>query len=390
MSQRRILLTWISGWLLLVSGLAAAVPVAYRPQPGEGWADIAAKHDVSVAALREANLGQDSVGENWIRLPAKADLGPAPVLALVGSAQAEVREVVAAAAVERVYRMVGREFYVGTWEGLRIVAGGAGGNMVNAAIGTTVLLQHFPVEVLGFVGIAGGGGEVRVGDVIVASGAVQHDQGNWYDFATEGGEVVAGLSWYMRGQPLLSDAKRESRLVLVPDAALMERFRADVGELDLPLIGAEVAAFHGVERYRPRVIWDGWSTSGSQFVTSYHWREAVAQRVKLAAQQLALPEPTAVLIDQEDYAGVLAAEEHGVPWFIARVVVDLAAQQDAAAGVPMELYHRPEEIRAWLKAQAQDSHGKHFDWSYFYRQIELVLRPMARGLVAELSVPQDK
>ncbi|WP_051278572.1 phosphorylase family protein [Solimonas flava] len=373
--------------LALLLGLSAAlpawagVPIAYRAADGDSWARIALRHGVSVAALRAANPGLDAA-RGWVRLPDAARLPDAPSIALLASAYQEISAIVEDAQIDAVYRIVGREFHVGRWAGANIVAGVAGGNMDNAAIGATVLLQHFNVRALGFVGIAGGGGATRVGDVIVAAAAVQHDQGNWYDFALDGGQTFAGLSWQMRGQPLLSDAGRVARLVLQPDPALLARIGRSVAGLELPPIGDEVAAFHGVAPYRPALWLDGWSASGSQFITSHHARSTIERRMALAAQRLDLPPPPRFVVDQEDFAAVLASEEHGVPWFIVRVVVDLAAQKSAAAGIPLALYDRPEEIPAWLAANGQQSHAKHFDWSYFYRLIALTLRPVVHELGA--------
>lgn len=373
---------------LALAGLlsaGAAVPVSYRAAAGETWERVAVKHGVTADALQAANPGVTGVTEDWIRLPEGARLPDEPAIALMASASAEIAEIVRDARIDGVYRIVGREFHTGTWGGRTIVAGVAGGNMNNAAIGTTVLLQHFNVRAMGFVGIAGGGGTTRVGDVLVASGAVQHDQGNWYDFERAGGGIAAGLTWHQRGQPVLADTGREGRLVLFPQAELLARIRESVTGLELPEIGAEVAAFHGVERYRPSVLTDGWSASGAQFVTSHEWRTTVERRVALAAERLGVPPPAHLIVDQEDFAAVQAAEEHGVPWFIVRVVVDLAAQKQAAAGVPWILADTPEKIPAWLAEHGQQSHAKQFDWSYFYRQVARVAKPIVQALGGERS-----
>lgn len=373
-------------WLLICLPAWAATPVSYRAEEGDDWKRIALRHGVSVAALREANPRM-AAPQGWISLPSAARLPDAPLVALMASAYQEISEIVKSAQIESVYRIVGREFHVGTWGGTRIVAGVAGGNMNNAAIGTTLLLDHFNVRTMGFVGIAGGGGSTRIGDVLVASGAVQHDQGNWFDFAVAGDEVFAGLTWQMRGQPILSDAGRVGRLVLLPEPALLARIHRSVAGLQLPQIGAEVAAFHGVEPYRPSVLLDGWSASGSQFITSHHARSTIERRMVVAAQRLGLPPPQHFVVDQEDFAAVQASEEYGVPWFIVRVVVDLAAQKQADSGVPLSLYDRPEEISAWLTVAGQQSHARNFDWSYFYRQVETTLRPIVAELGRRVGEP---
>jgi nucleoside phosphorylase len=373
---------WLVAWLALVPLNAwALVPVSYRSMSGESWERIAAAHGCTTDTLRAANPGIAEPADAWIRLPAGVDPTRRPAVALMASAYKEIAKVVESAKIGGAYRIVGREFFVGTWNGVPLVAGVAGGNMGNAAIGATILLEHFDVRVMGFVGIAGGGGGARVGDVLIASAAVQNDQGNWYDFQMPRGGVFAGLTWNMRGSPILSDAGRESRLVLVPKPDLLARLRRSVEGLELPEIGADVAAFHGVKPYRPAVLVDGWSASGAQFVTSYHARTTLERRLVLAASRAGLPAPRHFIVDQEDFAAVQAAEEYGVPWFIARVVVDLAAQRHAGAGLPLSLYDTPERISGWLEAHGEQSHSRTFDYSYFYEQIARVAAPIVQEMV---------
>ena len=368
--------SWLPAW--------AAPSVSYRAMDGANWTQIAARHGVTLKALRKANAGREATAE-WLLLPPGARRVASVDVALLASAYQEIGAIVKAAQIEGVYRIVGREFHGGTWQGSRIIAGVAGGNMNNAAIGTTLLLQHFDVHTMGFVGIAGGGPSTRVGDVMIASGAVQHDNGNWYDFALPSGEVFAGLTWQMRGQPIISDAGRRPQLVLFPDPALLARIRRSVSGLELPLIGEDVAAFHGVERYRPSVHVDGWSASGAQFITSHHARSTFERRMKRAAERVGVPAPQHLFVDQEDFAAVHAAVEHEVPWFIVRVVVDLAAQKQPTSGVPFEFYDDPERIGPWLVEHSQQSHARNFDYSYFYRQVAIGVEPIVQELARSVS-----
>ncbi|WP_331610323.1 hypothetical protein [Povalibacter sp.] len=361
----------------------AIAPVSYRTATEETWEQIALRHGVTEPALRASNPQLSVPAQDWIRLPPGVGPRSEPSIAIIASAYKEIADIVAVTRIGGVYRIVGREFHVGTLDGNRIVAGVAGGNMNNAAIGATVLLQHFDIRVMGFVGIAGGGPTTRVGDVLVASGAIQHDQGNWYDFEVGEGRAFSGLTWQMRGQPVISDAGREASLVLFPQQEMLARMHRSVAAVELPPIGADVAAFHGTERYRPSVLIDGWSASGAQFVTSYHLRTTLQHRIELAAQRMSVSTPRHFIVDQEDFAAIHAATEHGVPWFIVRAVVDLAASKKPGAGIPLDLYNTPEEIPAWLAANGQQSHKKDFDWSYFYRVLTLVVRPILQELGTE-------
>ena len=357
----------------------ASTPVSYRPAPDETRAETAARHGVSEAALLAANpSGADANG--WLRLPPDARLPETPVVALMASAQAEIAEIVRAMQVRSAYRIVGREFQLGEWEGRPVLAAVAGGNQSNAAIGATLLFAHVDVRAMGFVGIAGGGGTMRIGDVLIASGAVQHDNGNWYDFQMAGGGTFAGMTWSPRGgPPVLSDAGRSAPKVLLPSPALSACLQDATAGVELPLIGPEVAAFHHSPPWRPTVHLDGWSASGAQFISSLHFREALERRMAAEAARIGAPPPAAFIVDQEDFGAVLAAEEHDVPWFVVRTVVDMAAQKQGV-GLPLDLYDTPEAIPVWLAAHGEQSYARDFDWSYFYRQIEIVVRPIVRRL----------
>lgn len=358
----------------------ALVPVSYRTLSGENWDQIAKAHSVTTEALRAANPGVTDVAAGFLKLPDRAVTPRKPLVALMASGYKEVAGIVETARITGVYRIVGRELHVGTWNGIDIIAGVAGGNLTNAAIGTTLLFQNFDVSVMGFVGIAGGGGTTRIGDALVASGAVQHDHGNWWDFEVAPGQVFAGMTWSMRGPPIITDTGRFARPVLVPPADMLARIQRSVSKVQLPPIGADIASFHGVERYSPSVLVDGWSVSGAQFITSHHARATMERRIALVADLAGVPRPRHFIVDQEDFGAVQAAEEHGVPWFIVRVVVDLAAQKNAGVGIPMSLYDTPDEIPAWLAKNGQESHKKDFDYSYFYRQVALVTAPIVKEL----------
>lgn len=70
----------------------------------------------------------------------------------------------------------GREFWLGHFNGHEVVAVLSGVGKVAAAITATLLADHYRVDRVLFLGVAGGLGEgVRVGDVVVADALLQHD-----------------------------------------------------------------------------------------------------------------------------------------------------------------------------------------------------------------------
>lgn len=70
----------------------------------------------------------------------------------------------------------GREFWLGSFAGQPVVAVLSGIGKVAAAITATLLIDHYQVDRMLFLGVAGGiGTGVKVGDVVVADALLQHD-----------------------------------------------------------------------------------------------------------------------------------------------------------------------------------------------------------------------
>ena len=106
--------SWLPAW--------AAPSVSYRAMDGANWTQIAARHGVTLKALRKANAEREATAE-WLLLPPGARRIASVDVALMASAYQEIGAIVKAAQIEGVYRIVGREFHVGTWQGSRIIAG---------------------------------------------------------------------------------------------------------------------------------------------------------------------------------------------------------------------------------------------------------------------------
>jgi len=98
------------------------------------------------------------------------------VIGIMSAMHEELAAVLAHMPDEQRVSVVGREFWLGHWHGHTVVAVLSRIGKVAAATTATVLLERFQVDTLVFTGVAGGlGPDVRVGDVVVASGCVQHD-----------------------------------------------------------------------------------------------------------------------------------------------------------------------------------------------------------------------
>jgi adenosylhomocysteine nucleosidase len=98
------------------------------------------------------------------------------VIGIMSAMHEELAAVLAHMPDEQRVSVAGREFWLGHWHGHTVVAVLSRIGKVAAATTATVLLERFQVDTLVFTGVAGGlGPDVRVGDVVLASGLAQHD-----------------------------------------------------------------------------------------------------------------------------------------------------------------------------------------------------------------------
>jgi adenosylhomocysteine nucleosidase len=98
------------------------------------------------------------------------------VIGIMSAMHEELAAVLAQMPHEQRVSVAGRDFWVGHWHGHEVVAVLSRIGKVAAATTATVLLERFHVDTLVFTGVAGGlGADVHVGDVVVATGLVQHD-----------------------------------------------------------------------------------------------------------------------------------------------------------------------------------------------------------------------
>lgn len=106
----------------------------------------------------------------------RAEEKPASVTALFGALNVEVEILHEAIADKRFETHLGVTFTVGRLKGRRVVLAQTGVGKVNAAMTTTLLIEHYrPAEVI-FTGIAGGiNPNMHPGDIIIGEQTAQHD-----------------------------------------------------------------------------------------------------------------------------------------------------------------------------------------------------------------------
>ena len=106
----------------------------------------------------------------------------APVTAVLGAMPEEVRLLESHLQGKHTTEQLGIKFYTGTLAGRSVVLAYTGVGKVNAAMTTTLVLDHYhPAELL-FTGVAGGvNTNLGPGDIVLGAQVVQHDFGEITD-----------------------------------------------------------------------------------------------------------------------------------------------------------------------------------------------------------------
>ena len=220
-------------------------------------------------------------------------------IGLVGALHQELAAVLARLPDEQRQRVGGRDFWLGHWHGHEVVAVLSRIGKVAAATTATALIERFGVGRIVFTGVAGAlGTGLRVGDVVVASGFVQHD-------------MDASPLFPRHEVPLYGRARFDTDLAL--SAALADAARAVLAHTDETL-GAQVVAEFGL--HAPQVH-AGLVASGDRFV---------ATAAESAALRQALPD--ALAVEMEGAAVAQVCHDYGVPFAALRTLSDRA--DDAA------------------------------------------------------------
>jgi adenosylhomocysteine nucleosidase len=221
------------------------------------------------------------------------------VIGIMSAMHEELAAVLAAMPDEQRVQVAGRDFWVGHWQGHSVVAVLSRIGKVAAATTATVLLERFGVDTLVFTGVAGGlGCGVRVGDVVVADGLVQHDMDASPLFPRH--EVpMYGRARFAADADLAVQLAKASEQVLANAA--------------LHLGAGTLAEF---QLHAPKVH-QGLILSGDRFVSTSDESHALRQ---------ALPE--ALAVEMEGAAVAQVCHDYGVPFAAVRTISDRA--DDAA------------------------------------------------------------
>lgn len=271
-----------------------------------------------------------------------------PRIGIVSAFGAEADLLLAQTARKRTWRIGGSVFTTGELQGQRVVITLSGVGMVNAAMTTQRMLDHFRIERLVMSGIAGGvDPALHIGDVVVperwampmevywngdaqvpaacgavgdvaclglrlardANGAVRPD----FRLPTPAGEAPTG--WYMRDAEVHAPggpAQGEFRFDFEADARMLAVARTLAP--DLQRCGPKAPALCVNEQPRLRV--GGRAVSGNAFLANADYRAYLQAQLQAQA------------VDMETAALAQVAYANGVPFIAMRSVSDLAGGQD--------------------------------------------------------------
>lgn len=189
----------------------------------------------------------------------------------------------------------GREFWLGQLDGQRVVLALSRIGKVAAALTTATLLEHFQARAVLFTGVAGGVGQgVEVGDVVVATGFVQHDM--------DASPLFARYEVPLTGTSLFAADPSLSQLLL-----LAARNSLDSVEF----AKRRVQVHHGV------------IATGDRFVCAADEAMRITQDLQAAGY-------SALAVEMEGAAVAQVCSDYGIPMAAVRTISDRA---DASAHV---------------------------------------------------------
>ena len=200
-----------------------------------------------------------------------------------------------------------RTFYRGKLGGREVVIAPSGIGKVNAAVTTTLLLEHFkPAEVL-FTGIAGGiNPEMQTGDVLIATQSAQHDYGD----LTDAGMKHEGIRNPATG--------KRAPLFLPADARLLKLAEETAAQIKLQPIQMAQG------EHTPKIV-KGTVVTGDVFVATSQKKAELRKNLQADA------------VEMEGAAVAQVCHQQEVPCLVIRSLSDLA---DANAPKDAEKFGR--------------------------------------------------
>ncbi|MEO7128401.1 MAG: 5'-methylthioadenosine/adenosylhomocysteine nucleosidase [Rhodoferax sp.] len=192
----------------------------------------------------------------------------------------------------------GRDFWLGELQGQRVVLALSRVGKVAAATTATALIEHFGVTRIVFTGVAGGLKRgVQVGDVVVASGFVQHDM--------DASPIFPRYELPLYGRSLIACDEVLSALLFEAACTHLARVEARPNTQD------------GVMRHE---VHGGLIASGDRFVSTALESAALRDALQSGGHE-------ALAVEMEGAAVAQVCLDYGVPFAAIRTISDRADDQ---------------------------------------------------------------
>jgi len=189
-----------------------------------------------------------------------------------------------------------RSFYKGFLNGKRVVVAQSGIGKVASSFTASLLIQHFRVGAILVTGVAGGiSDHIHVGDLAIATQAVQHDM-NCFPLFPKYMIPHSGITFY---EP---DTKLTETLNKAASSFLQYEFQQVVKEEILSALGIHKPTIHS-----------GLLVSGDQFIGTENQLNEIQKGL-----------PDSLFVEMEGAAVAQVCHDAGVPWCSIRTISDKA------------------------------------------------------------------
>ena len=241
-------------------------------------------------------------------------------IAILSAFEPEMKGLLRKTNINDTYVINGRRYHIGQLAGREVVLCLSGVSMVNAAMTTQTVLDHFNVSRIVFSGIAGGvNPDLRIGDVIVPEQWGQYQEQlfareteggwdlGWYseEFSNFGMMFPQNVSVTQKGKA--ADSEKELFWFQV-DPGMLSVAQQAINEVQLNRCTAQRLCLET----EPRIFVGGNGVSGSTFVDNAEYREWIWDTFQANA------------VDMESAAAAHVAFVNDVPFIAFRSLSDLA------------------------------------------------------------------
>ena len=277
---------------------------------------------VVVLMLMIMPLGGNGAFANNSRPNDTEDFDQAPRIAIISAFDAELEAFKSQATIQKTIVLNGRTVYIGTLGGHKVVMTLSGVSMVNAAMTTQAILDHFRIKKIVFSGIAGGvNPNLHIGDVVIPNQWAEYQE-NFFARETAPG-VFTPPSWF---QPILPNYgmmfPNTVSMTTVNDPPDEEtEYLWFLADPDMVAVAQQVAGDVILDQCTPNNVClseppivkvNGNGVSGPTFVDNAEYREYAWETWSADA------------LDMESAAVAHVATVNGVPFIIFRSLSDLA------------------------------------------------------------------